>query len=114
MGHFEFDDVERVFIGYPLTSVLAYQSILIVKISCSTSCTTLKGFPDSMISRYRTWRFSHILYTYLLPQASSGLAPSNTSTETPEDIILRLFQDILLTHRKTDCVPFASLPFRVR
>jgi hypothetical protein len=65
---------------------------------------------DSMISRYSTaWRFSHILHTYLLPQASSGLAPSNTSTETPEDIILRLLQDMLLTVGKTDCVVYINL-----
>jgi hypothetical protein len=62
-----------------------------------------------MTSRYRTWHFSHILHTSLLPQASSGLAPSNNSTETPEDTILRLFQDMLLTDGMPDCVVYIHL-----
>ena len=45
----------------------------------------------------------------MLPQASSGLAPSNNSTETPEDIILRLFQDMLLIDGMPDCVVYIHL-----
>jgi hypothetical protein len=62
-----------------------------------------------MATRCHTSHLSHILHTTLLPQASSGLALSNNRTETPEDIILRLFQVMLFTHGKLNCVVYIHL-----
>ena len=57
--------------------------------------------------RYRTWRFNQFLHTSLLPQASIGLAPSNTMD--PTDIILKLFQDMFLTQEKPASVTYIHL-----
>ena len=60
-----------------------------------------------MSSRRKTWRFSDILHTSVIPQASSGLAPSTTIN--PVDIILNLFQNLFLTQGKPECVVYIHL-----
>ena len=57
--------------------------------------------------RYRTWCFSHILHTSLIPQAVSGLAPSTTIN--PEDIVLSLFQNMFKIKEKPECVVYIHL-----
>ena len=79
----------------------------------------LDAQPDSAISnpvpmssashggRFRTWRFSHILHTSLIPQACSGLAPSTAIN--PEDTILSLFKNMFMIKEKPDCVVYIHL-----
>ena len=57
--------------------------------------------------RYRTWRFSDILHTSVIPQASIGLAPSTTIN--PEDIILSLFKNLFRPQEKPECVIYIHL-----
>ena len=59
------------------------------------------------VSRNRTWKFSHSLYTSILPDAVSGLHP--TSTIDPFVLFKRLF-DILF---KDDPLPVAYIHLRV-
>ena len=44
---------------------------------------------DNSVRRFRTWKFSHTLYTSILPEARSGLHP--TSTNDPFVLIKSLF-----------------------
>ena len=47
---------------------------------------------DITLSRSRTWRFSHTLYTSLRPEAARGLCP--TCSIDPWDFIKRMFHDL--------------------
>ena len=47
---------------------------------------------DITLSRSRTWRFSHTLYTSLRPEAARGLSP--TSSIDPWDFIKHMFHDL--------------------
>ena len=63
---------------------------------------------DSPVGRFRTWRFSHILYTSLLPEAASGLGPRCPSIN-PWDIIKRQFDKLFKTHKRPECVVYIDL-----
>ena len=47
---------------------------------------------DNSVRRVRTWKFSHALYTSILPEARSGLHP--TSTIDPFVLIKSLFDNL--------------------
>ena len=47
---------------------------------------------DNSVRRFRTWKFSHTLYTSILPEARSGLHP--TSTNDPFVLIKSLFDNL--------------------
>ena len=47
---------------------------------------------DNPVPRFRTWNFSHTLYTSILPEATRGLHP--TSTIDPFVLIKSLFENL--------------------
>ena len=57
--------------------------------------------------RYRTWHFSHILHTSLCTGASFALGPQ--SLTDPWYAIRYLFQRLILTDRKPECVVYIHL-----
>ena len=62
---------------------------------------------DTHVPRYRTWNFSHTLYTSILPEAARGLHP--TSTIDPVVLIKSLFDKLF----KGGPAPVAYIHLRV-